>query len=311
MPRTRRIDFPGARHHVMNRGARRAAVLGDDASRALFLEVLADLPSAFGVRIHGWVLMPNHFHLMLETPEGNLSRAMRQLGSVFTQRLNARHGWDGPVFKGRFTNRVADDVRHWRHLLTYLHLNPVPSLVQRPEDWRWSSHRAYLGLEQPPDWLTTAEMLREYGGVPALIEEIEAHRTGRLTSPDFDAEGLVSPTRTDSIRTVDEEDVPFELVRAVAAVVQVTGRTEHALRVPRRGRHDNRARWVLAWWLERSVGLTHREIAHVLETGRGSVAQMLYRLRRIQEEDAEVAGWTRELEDRRRRRVTPRGAAPR
>src|SRR5688572_1964032 len=111
MPRTPRIDFPGVRHHVMNRGARRAPIFVNDLTCGAFLDVLGELPERFGVVVHAYALMPNHFHLLLETPRGNLSRAMKHLEGVYSQRLNATYEWDGPLFRGRFRNEVVEDER--------------------------------------------------------------------------------------------------------------------------------------------------------------------------------------------------------
>ena len=102
-----RLDFPGARHHVMNRGARREPIFLDDDDRRAMLDLLADLPERFGVRVHGYALMPNHYHRMLESVWGELSRAMRHVGGEFAQRLNRRYRWDGPVYKGRYRNRMV------------------------------------------------------------------------------------------------------------------------------------------------------------------------------------------------------------
>mgnify|MGYP000887075047 CR=1 FL=1 len=120
--RLTRLDSPGARHHVMNRGARHEPILATDDAKHMFLELLADLPQRFGIRVHGYVLMPNHYHLMLETVTGELPRAMRHLGGEFARRLNTELHWDGPVCKGRYRNRIVGTDSYWRHLLAYLHL---------------------------------------------------------------------------------------------------------------------------------------------------------------------------------------------
>ena len=125
MSRPPRLDYPGARHHVMNRGARREAIFLDQQTCVRFLALLGTLPGRFGVRVHGYALMPNHFHLMLESTRGNLSRAMQYLSGEFVRRANARRSWDGPIFKGRFRNRVVETDAYWRDLLCYLHLNPI------------------------------------------------------------------------------------------------------------------------------------------------------------------------------------------
>lgn len=280
----------------MNRGARRAPIFGEAEARDLFVELLAELPARFGLVLHGYVVMPNHFHLTVRTPRANLSQVMRHLGALFTQRLNALRGWDGPVFRGRFKNRLVDESGYWRHLVAYLHLNPVPALVERPEDWAWSSHRAYAGLEPAPDWLHTTELLDEFGSRRQLLEYVEAQRVGRASPPHgWDEDSLWTPVDTGFLEALEPDvDVRPVLAReALAEVEQITGVSEEILCTSRRGRFDNRARWVCAWWLPRRAALTQRQAARYLGCRAPSVAAMQHRLRQLLEsgEDDEVRGW--------------------
>ena len=112
MARQLRLDFAGARHHCMNRGARKQRIFFHSGDRAYFLALLAELPDRFGVEIHGYALMPNHYHLMVRTPLGNLSQAMRWLQQVWTQRVTRVHGWDGALFRASRT-RMCIGVTYW------------------------------------------------------------------------------------------------------------------------------------------------------------------------------------------------------
>lgn len=300
MPRVPRLDFPDARHHVMNRGARKAPVFGDDDAKALFLEVLSELPGRFDVRVHGYAIMSNHYHLMLSTPRANLSRAMRHLGAGFTQRLNRGKGWDGPVFRGRFKNRIAGDFRYWMHLLSYLHLNPVPHLATHPANYRWSSHRAYLGLEPVPSWLTTTDLIDRFGSVESIVEYVDEQMGGLGREPDgWDAERLWSPPPTEVVgpppvpQATQDEMVDL----AFAELEQVLGVPEAQFTVSLRGRRDNRRRWVAAWWLGRRAGLTHRQISHLLGCSPASVANLLQRLK--ERPDPQISDWQSALEAKR------------
>jgi REP element-mobilizing transposase RayT len=302
MPRGPRIDFPGARHHVLNRGARKAPIFESPEAKEIFVEALAELPGRFGVRVHGYALMPNHFHLLLGTPRGNLSRAMRHLGATTTQRLNARRSWDGPIFRGRYKNRVVGDMRYWMHLLAYVHLNPVPSLVERPEDWAWSTHRAYLGLDPVPDWLTTTDFDHVFGSRKNLLMYIDEHLEGRGTAPDgWNPADLWTPEPSGVAQGYVElkDPRPRLAQEAIDEVSEITGTSEEALIVPRRGRGDRRSRWLAAWWIGRRAALTHREVAaYMSSTGQG-VANMHYRLRQRLEakpQDVELASWMTALE---------------
>jgi len=307
MARSPRIDFPGARHHIMNRGARNAAILESDAAKQTFLKVLAELPARFSVRVHAYVLMPNHYHLMVSSPLGNLSRAMRHLGAGFTQRLNADQAWDGPVFRGRYKNQVVGDNRYWMHLLAYLHLNPVPSLVARPEDWPWSSHRAYIGAEDTPAWLSTQELIEAFGSRRALLDYVVETLEGRGTAPEgWDPLALWKLPVSDVVTSASP--IPERSWRAaqqaIAEVVGVTGQTKDELLTSRRGRRDNRARWLTAWWLERRSGLTQREIGRHMDCGAASIGNIFLRLRRQAQAgtlDPELAAWMQALDELARR----------
>ncbi len=168
----------------MNRGARRAEIFRDDNDRRLFLAVLSEVPARFGARIHGYALMPNHFHLMLESVRGNLSRVMQFVGAQFSIRLNEREGWDGPVFRGRFRNQLVTDDAYWQHLLVYLHLNPVRAgLLAEPSAGPWTSHEAYVGRRAAPDWLTMAELLKLVGGRSAYRDLIARTVRSEVRSP--------------------------------------------------------------------------------------------------------------------------------
>ena len=168
MARPLRIVFPGAWYHIVNRGASRAQVFRDDVDVRTFLDLLAELPTRFGVEVHGYCAMGNHYHVLVCTPEANLSRAMRHLDGVLTQRLNRRHGTDGAVFRGRFRAVLVQADRHLVAVSRYIHLNPVEAgLARTPQSWPWSSYRAYLDPRVAPEWLSTAAILQTFGATGA------------------------------------------------------------------------------------------------------------------------------------------------
>ena len=147
------------------------------------------LPVRFGIRVHAYALMPNHYHLLLESTLGRLSDGMQYIGSHFVQWFNTqRPGWDGPVFKGRFHSKEVISEEHWHHLLPYLHLNPVRgNLVKNIDKSRWTSHGAYSGKEPAPEWLTMDDLLLGYGNPSGYTEYVRDMRLGRIESPeDFD-----------------------------------------------------------------------------------------------------------------------------
>lgn len=164
MARPLRIEFPGALYHVTSRGDRREVIFADDEDRLIFLDTLAEVVQRFHWLCHAYCLMGNHYHLVIETPEGNLSKGMRQLNGVFTQATNRRHQRSGHLFQGRFKAILVDGDSYLLELARYVVLNPVRAqIVRQPEDWPWSSYRATLGQVASPRWLATDSLLSQFG----------------------------------------------------------------------------------------------------------------------------------------------------
>jgi putative transposase len=170
MARRPRIEYPGALYHVITRGNHRQKIFYDDDDRAKYLELMAHLSAAQSFRVHAYVLMPNH--LVIETPDGNLSKGMRQLNGVYTQAFNRRHRRVGHLFQGRFKGILVQKERHFLEVCRYVVLNPVRAkAVSRPREWRWSSYRATAGFTAPPKALTMVEMLDYFGRRKATAQE--------------------------------------------------------------------------------------------------------------------------------------------
>jgi putative transposase len=153
-----RLDHAAdATWHVTARGNERKAIYRDEGDYAGFLEVLGAVVRRFGWRLHAYVLMPNHYHLLVTSSAPALSRGMQQLGGTYSQRFNRRWSRCGHVFQGRFFSVHLERETHLLELTRYLALNPVRAgLVPDPTDWRWSSYRATAGLEPTPTFLETA-----------------------------------------------------------------------------------------------------------------------------------------------------------
>jgi REP element-mobilizing transposase RayT len=163
MARPLRIEYPGALYHLTSRSKAQEDIFRDDADRKAFLAVLAAVVERFGWRLYAYCLMDNHYDLMVETPRANLSKGMRQLNGVYTQRVNRRHGRTGPVFQGRFKAIVADRQAYLLELSRYVVLNPVRArMVKNPARYRWSSYRACAGLEDSPVFLDASTLLAHF-----------------------------------------------------------------------------------------------------------------------------------------------------
>jgi REP element-mobilizing transposase RayT len=164
MARPIRIEFGGALYHVTSRGDRREAIYEDDADREGFLEILGDTIGRFNWQCHAYCLMSNHYHAVIGTPDGNLSKGMRQLNGVFTQWSNRRHRRTGHLFQGRFKAILVDADGYLLELARYVVLNPVRAgMVRRARDWKWSSYRATTGEVASPEWLAADGLLARFG----------------------------------------------------------------------------------------------------------------------------------------------------
>ena len=167
MARKARVEFEGAVYHVLDRGDRREAIFKDDADRRRFLETLGEACARTGWRVHAYVLMSNHYHLMIETPQANLVAGMRWFQTTWTIRYNTRHRLSGHLFQGRYKAVVVDsqESRYFAVLSDYIHLNPVRArmigLEERLFDYPWSSYPLYAARKGRPVWFEPRTVLGE------------------------------------------------------------------------------------------------------------------------------------------------------
>jgi putative transposase len=156
MARPLRIEYPGAVYHVTSRGNARNKIFSDDQDREILLSILGEVAKRYNWLCHAYCLMNNHYHLMVETPDANLSIGMRQLNGIYTQKYNRRHHKPGHLFQGRFKAIVVQKENYLLELCRYVVLNPVRAgVVEKPEAWEWSSYRSTAGLRKRRDYLTT------------------------------------------------------------------------------------------------------------------------------------------------------------
>ncbi len=180
MSRALRLQFPGAVYHLTSRGNAGQAIFADERDRTRFLDLLAREVEQQRWRCHAYCLMGNHYHLLIETPEANLSRGMGRLNMTYAQGFNRRHERAGHLFQGRYKAIVVERDSHLLELCRYLVLNPVRAgLVAAPEDWPWSSYRATAFAAGAPDWLTTRWVLRRFDARPVDAGGTRARRAYR------------------------------------------------------------------------------------------------------------------------------------
>lgn len=164
MARPLRLEYPGALYHITTRGDRREDIYLGDQDRVEFLGLLGEVCDRFNWGVYAYCLMSNHYHILVETPDANLARGMRQLNGVYTQRFNRRHRRVGHVFQGRYKAILVQKDSYLLELSRYVVLNPVRAgMVKTARDWRWSSYRATLGQAKAPAWLQTDQLLAQFG----------------------------------------------------------------------------------------------------------------------------------------------------
>jgi putative transposase len=165
MARPLRIEFAGALYHLTSRGNERRNIFRSDRDRKAFLVFLGLAAKRFGWSVTAWVLMSNHFHLVVQTMEPNLSRGMHWLNSAYAGWFNRTYGRSGHLYQGRFKAFLIDKEAYFAEVLRYVVLNPVRAkMVERPEQYKWSSYRATAGLEKAPEWCDLDAVLQLFGG---------------------------------------------------------------------------------------------------------------------------------------------------
>lgn len=146
MARQLRIEYEGAFYHITSRGNQRERIFWDDKDREEFKRILKRTKERYGYLLHAYVLMDNHYHLLMETPHANIKQAMQNINTSYAVSVNKRHGRYGHLFQGRYKAFIVDKESYLLELSRYIHLNPIRAkIVQKPEDYKWGSYRAYIG----------------------------------------------------------------------------------------------------------------------------------------------------------------------
>ncbi len=192
MARPLRLEFAGALYHVTSRGDGREDIFRAVGDRRVFFDVLGGVWGRFSWIVHAYCLMTNHYHLLVETPDGNLAKGMRELNGVYTQRFNRVYQRVGHVFQGRYKAILVEKETYFLELARYVVLNPVRArMVPSPGDYPWSSYRAMIGEEAAPEWLERRATLAAFGQTEA--QAIEGYRS-------FVAAGLGQPSPWESLK---------------------------------------------------------------------------------------------------------------
>ena len=177
MARQLRIEYPGAFYHITSRGNERKPVFKSKRDRGKFLEYLESASERYGAVIHVYCLMDNHYHLLIETPDGNLSKIMQHINGAYTTYFNVKRQRSGHLFQGRYKSILVQADEYAKELSRYIHLNPLRAgMVEKPEEYEWSSYKFYALKNEKPEWLFTDFILGYFG---------EKHSTAQQKYKDF------------------------------------------------------------------------------------------------------------------------------
>src|SRR5471030_2679578 len=180
MTRPLRLEFLGGLYNMNSHSDRSASIYLDDADRRAWLETMDLVAARFNFVVHAFCQMTNHYHLLVETVEGNLAQGMRQLNGLYSQYFNRRHAVAGHLFQGRYKAILVQKEQHLLELTRYVVLNPLRAgMVDTPDAWPWSSHNYVLSKEPAPIWLETQRLLGQFGerrcvAVPAYVRFVLA-----------------------------------------------------------------------------------------------------------------------------------------
>jgi REP element-mobilizing transposase RayT len=318
MSRPLRIEYPGAYYHVMNRGLAHSPIFLDAQDRTRFLNLVGEIWRLWGVEVYAYCLMDTHYHLLLQTLRAGLSRPMRHLDGLYTQRFNRAHQRDGPLFRGRYQAIVIDAEAYLLAVARYIHQNPVAAgIVENIDHYRWSSHRGYVTPRTAPPWLNITAVLARFGQGRRGLQEYQAfmHAGGEKELEDFYRTKVRPPLLGDkgfmqwvkeklgARARVDEEQPQsrrvygYGLEEIVAATARVYGKGVEELRKKRRGQ-ENEARAMAMYLCRRLGGYKLVEIGQALGLAKySSVSSACLAMKGRVEKDRGVARRARQVEN--------------
>jgi len=309
MSRPLRIEYEDAYYHVMNRGRSRQRIYPETACYEDFLKCLDEAHARFGIEIHAYCLMGNHYHLLIKTPRGNLSRAMRHIDGVYTQRHNRRKKVDGALFRGRYKAILIDASSYLLQLSRYIHRNPIElkkPIVKNLADYPWSSYGAYIKKGAVHDWLNRDTVYgelgatRKYSAYKTYVDEGVDNETAQFyqlkNTPAIRGDKYFKEHAYGQAQSLDIEvdkkgqrhPVPLlSIMKAVAAYYKIS---VNDIRVAKRGQGiKSFPRWMAMKLCQEVGGAKLTEIANEFNVGHYStVSQTIGRLNRLMQEDQQV-----------------------
>jgi REP element-mobilizing transposase RayT len=316
MPRPVRIEYEDAYYHVMNRGRGRKAIFHGDAYYKAFLRTLEEAYQRFKLQILCYCLMGNHYHLLVKTPEANLGRAMRHINGLYTQRYNRLRKVDGPLFRGRYKAILVEEDSYQLQLSRYIHRNPIEAgLVDRLEDYPWSSYPYYVCKLTAPEWLYCEEI---YDQLSVKSRRREKYRVFVEMGVDkeiaaFYGKGNQVPyLGSDAFRDwayrqrqTDESELDRKTIQSFRPPIEqvIDSVAKHfkvdadSITRSQRGRvNENIPRWIVTYLAQETCGLKLREIANYLGLKRtGSIPLTIAKLKSRAAIDAGLARMVKQI----------------
>lgn len=299
MARPLRIEYPGAFYHVTSRGNERKDVFKSQRDREKFLSYLESAVVRYGAVVHTWCLMSNHYHLLLETPSGNLSQIMRHINGAYTTYVNVKRKRAGHLFQGRYKAILVEADVCALQLSRYMHLNPVRAgMVAKPEHYPWSSYRSYIGDSMTPAWLKTDFILGSVGRnasrAPTMYRRFVEDLLGRdYDSPLKDAVASTVLGRAEFVRDVVERHVgQTRAVRDLPAVKALARRPSmDAIIMTIKAELGDRVKWLRAvslYGCQKYSGATLKDIGMRFGISDSAVSQASRRVALRAETDPQL-----------------------
>ena len=281
MARPLRVEFSGAFYHVISRGNSGEPIFKTGRDKEKFLEYVKRTHELFSLVIHTYCLMANHYHLLVETPQANLSSSIQWLNVSYATFFNKKHGRNGHLFQGRFKALLVDADAYLKQLCRYIHLNPVRAgLVPTPSAYHWSSYSAFIGKTRCPKFLTTDWLFSNFGGkkkkaMKCFQDFVESADINTLEDPHAYLTGGFLLGRKDFVEWVretflsareDEKEIPqLKLLkprvspeRILQQICRESDCSEEQVRAP--GRKNNKARKLAIYLARELSGKTCAEL---------------------------------------------------
>ena len=308
MSRPLRIEYPGAWYHIMNHGRRDERIFQDNRDCKRFVDLLKESVELWNLHVSAYCLMPNHYHLLVQTPDANISRCMRHINGVYTQRYNRRHHCEGQLFRGRYKSILVDEDSYLLQLVRYIHRNPLRAgLTDSLKRYAWSSHKGYLSSAARWRWLhkeyvlsmlskDKANRLRTYRHFVAMNDEDGIIRMyERKRWPSFlGSEGFVNSIKEKFFSRKADEEVPQSRELAIESskirktVCEFYKIRERELLLSKRGMF-NEPRNVAIYLTRRLRGDSLKQIAKEFGMSKySSVSSVIERLKKLAAEDRKL-----------------------